>query len=56
LEGLRTREVADRTGVNTSILFDYFGSKQALLVAVTSHVREVFAAPSACGETPYRQA
>lgn len=53
LEGLRTREVAERAGVNISTLFYYFGSKQALLVAVTGHVREVFAAPSASGGAAY---
>jgi AcrR family transcriptional regulator len=53
LEGLRTRDVAERAGVNISTLFYYFGSKHALLVAVTGHVREVFGAPMASGEAAY---
>lgn len=53
LEGLRTREVAERAGVNISTLFYYFGSKDALLVEVVRHVQQVFSAPSVSGEVPY---
>ena len=40
LEGLRTRDIAARAGVNISTLHYYFGTKDALIVAVVEHVRE----------------
>ncbi|WAS96152.1 TetR family transcriptional regulator [Nannocystis punicea] len=46
LEGLRTREVAARAGVNIATLHYHFGSKEALLVAVIAHVRDKFVAAS----------
>jgi len=49
LEGLRTREVAARAGVNISTLHYHFGSKEALVVAVIAHVRDKFIAASARG-------
>lgn len=47
LEGLRTREVAARAGVNISTLHYHFGSKEALVVAVIAHVRDKFVTASA---------
>jgi AcrR family transcriptional regulator len=44
LEGLRTRDVAARAGVNISTLHYYFATKDALLVALVDHVREKFRA------------
>ncbi|MFV8755549.1 TetR/AcrR family transcriptional regulator [Nannocystaceae bacterium ST9] len=43
LEGLRTRDVVDRAGVNVSTLHYYFGTKDALLVALVEYVRDKFA-------------
>jgi AcrR family transcriptional regulator len=45
LEGLRTRDIAARAGVNISTLHYYFGTKEALLLAVVDYVREKFTAP-----------
>ncbi|HEU4539389.1 MAG TPA: TetR/AcrR family transcriptional regulator [Polyangiaceae bacterium] len=45
LEGLRTRDVAARAGVNVSTLHYYFDTKEALLVALVDHVRGKFHAP-----------
>lgn len=42
LEGLRTRDIAARAGVNISTLHYYFGTKEALIVAVLEHVRDHF--------------
>ncbi|WP_437590269.1 TetR/AcrR family transcriptional regulator [Sorangium sp. So ce1000] len=42
LEGLRTRDIAARAGVNISTLHYYFGTKDALLVAIVEHVAEKF--------------
>lgn len=44
LEGLRTRDIAARAGVNISTLHYYFGTKEELLVAVVEYVREKFTA------------
>ncbi|HTP24652.1 MAG TPA: TetR/AcrR family transcriptional regulator [Anaeromyxobacteraceae bacterium] len=44
LEGLRTRDVAARAGVNVSTLHYYFGTKEALLVALVGHASAKFAA------------
>jgi AcrR family transcriptional regulator len=43
IEGLRTREVAARAGVNISTLHYYFGTKEALLLAVLHHITEALA-------------
>jgi AcrR family transcriptional regulator len=43
LEGLRTREIAARAGVNISTLHYYFGTKEALLAALLEHVGGKFA-------------
>lgn len=43
LEGIRTRDVAARAGVNISTLHYYFGTKEALLLAVVEHVGTTFA-------------
>lgn len=45
LEGLRTRDVAARAGVNVSTLHYYFDTKEALLVALVDHVRDKFSGP-----------
>jgi AcrR family transcriptional regulator len=45
LEGLRTRDIAARAGVNISTLHYYFETKEALLVAVVQHLPERFTAP-----------
>jgi len=45
LEGLRTRDIAARAGVNISTLHYYFGTKEALLVAVVDHASGKFTAP-----------
>ncbi|MBX3213077.1 MAG: TetR/AcrR family transcriptional regulator [Labilithrix sp.] len=42
LEGLRTRDIAARAGVNISTLHYYFGTKEELLVAVVERVRDTF--------------
>src|SRR5262249_3953507 len=44
LEGLRTRDIAARAGVNISTLHYYFETKEALLVAVVQHVPQRFLA------------
>jgi AcrR family transcriptional regulator len=43
LEGLRTRDIAARAGVNISTLYYYFGTKEALLEGVVLFVAEKFA-------------
>lgn len=45
LEGLRTRDIAARAGVNISTLHYYFGTKEALLVALVEYTSEKFAGP-----------
>jgi len=45
LEGLRTRDIAARAGVNISTLHYYFGTKEALVVAVVGHASEKFTTP-----------
>jgi AcrR family transcriptional regulator len=47
LEGLRTRDIAARAGVNISTLHYYFGTKEALLSALTDHVGQKFAEANA---------
>jgi AcrR family transcriptional regulator len=42
LEGLRTRDIAARAGVNISTLHYYFGTKEALLVALVGHASSKF--------------
>ena len=46
LEGLRTRDVAARAGVNISTLHYYFGTKDDLILALIDHVRHAFDAPA----------
>ena len=48
-EGLRTRDVAARAGVNISTLHYYFGTKEALLLAVVARVGQDFAAQNPAG-------
>lgn len=47
LEGLRTRDIAAGAGVNVSTLHYYFGTKEALLVALVEHTHGKFAASGA---------
>ena len=42
LEGLRTRDVAARAGVNIATLHYYFGTKEALIAGVVKHLSEQF--------------
>lgn len=44
IEGLRTRDVAARAGVNISTLHYHFGTKERLLSAVLDHVYKTLAA------------
>jgi AcrR family transcriptional regulator len=43
LEGLRTRAIAARAGVNVATLHYHFGTKEALLVALVRHASDKFA-------------
>lgn len=52
LEGLRTRDIASRAGVNISTLHYYFGTKEALLEAVVLFVAEKFAGEGNLAQTP----
>lgn len=42
LEELRTRDIAERVGINISTLHYYFGTKEDLIAAVVDHVTELF--------------
>lgn len=42
LEGLRTRDIATRAGVNISTLHYYFGTKEAVIAALVVRVGELF--------------
>src|SRR4051812_23519897 len=42
LEGLRTRDIAARVGINIATLHYYFPSKEALVLAVVKHVNDRF--------------
>lgn len=53
LEGLRTRDIAAGAGVNAAMLHYYFGTKEALLVALVEHTNSKFAA-SAAAQTGLR--
>ena len=55
LEGLRTRDVAGRVGINIATLHYHFATKELLLAAVVEHVVQVFEslhAPLPPGATP----
>jgi AcrR family transcriptional regulator len=43
LQATRTRDIAERAGVKLSTLHYYFGTKEALLIAVVHHLNEEFA-------------
>jgi AcrR family transcriptional regulator len=43
-EGLRTRDVAARAGVNIATLHYHFGTKEALLAALVGYLRDMFLA------------
>jgi AcrR family transcriptional regulator len=51
-EGLRTRDIAARAGVNISTLHYYFGTKEALLEAVVLFVAEKFAGEGDLAQQP----
>ncbi len=51
-EGLRTRDIATRAGVNISTLHYYFGTKEALLEAVVLFVAEKFAGEGDLSRAP----
>jgi AcrR family transcriptional regulator len=38
MEGLRTREVADKVGINSATLHYYFPTKEALIQGVVEHL------------------
>jgi AcrR family transcriptional regulator len=42
LEGLRTRDIAAKVGINISTLHHYFATKQALVVGVVGYVSHLF--------------
>jgi AcrR family transcriptional regulator len=46
LEGLRTRDVAERAGVNIATLHYYFGTKEALVEALIDSVNGKFRVPA----------
>lgn len=52
LEGLRTRDIATRAGVNVSTLHYYFGTKESLLEAVVLFVAEKFAGEGDLAQLP----
>ena len=45
LVGLRTRDIVARAGVSIAMLHYYYGTKDALLVAVVEHTTDKFVAP-----------
>jgi len=45
LEGLRTREVADRVGINSATLHYYFPDKEALIRGVVEHLMQELQTP-----------
>ena len=53
VEGLRTRDISARAGVNISTLHYYFGTKETLLLSVLRHVTESLASsmPSSKGRS-----
>jgi AcrR family transcriptional regulator len=55
VEGLRTRDVAARAGVNVSTLHYWFGTKEDLLLALVGHASGQFGAPGAPGEESLRE-
>jgi AcrR family transcriptional regulator len=42
-EGLRTRDVAERVGINSATLHHYFPSKEALVEGVADHLERLYA-------------
>lgn len=51
-EGLRTREVADRVGINSATLHYYFPTKEALIQSVVEHLMEELRTSRAKPENP----
>jgi AcrR family transcriptional regulator len=52
LEGLRTRDIAQRAGVNIATLHYYFATKEALLAALVRHASEKFGDPASRSARP----
>ena len=55
IEGLRTRDIAAKVGINISTLHYYFDTKEKLIAAVVDHVNHLFQtlrAPARVGATP----
>jgi AcrR family transcriptional regulator len=55
VEGLRTREVATRAGVNVSTLHYWFGTKEDLLLALVVHASGQFGDPGEPGQESLRE-
>jgi AcrR family transcriptional regulator len=55
VEGLRTRDVAARAGVNVSTLHYWFGTKEDLLLALVGHASEQFGDPGEPGHETLRE-
>lgn len=51
-EGFRTRDVAERAGINSATLHHYFPTKEALIVGVAAHLERLYMA----GRAPQRAA
>ncbi len=41
-EGLRTRDVAERAGINSATLHHYFPTKEALIEGIAAHVEQLY--------------
>jgi AcrR family transcriptional regulator len=52
-EGLRTREVAERAGINSATLHYYFPTKEALIQGVVEHLMQELRTPRAAPEDPH---
>ena len=58
IEGLRTRDIAAKVGINISTLHYYFDTKEKLIAAVVDHVNHLFQtirAPARVGATPLEE-
>lgn len=52
-EGLRTRDVAERVGINSATLHHYFPTKEALVEGIAEHLERLYA--NTRGDTPARE-
>lgn len=52
MEGLRTREVADKVGINSATLHYYFPTKETLIQGVVAHLMEELRTNRARPQTP----